>query len=576
MRGEDRATEETGGGAAPDAGPGDQEQSGDQEQPGVVTMLAEERRQRRATPPPLPSRRSPPPVPPPVMQAPSDIGQSGGRHFSIPAAAPPIAGLPAEAPSVVERFHPAAQRRRWWWERWRETPCWLTSMVVHLAVMLVIGSIAVPPARVTGFNSWMLAFADEHDPQAEADLVIVQMDETQQDGGEEGEHQNPPPRVEEEEEVAFHAPAPVEPPEVESPATVIEEIPEDVEEHFPPAEAESPDAPEPPTPIRLASAAAPREAEPPAAPEMPAFGSGPPGMLEQNPVYDYVVDRFILYDIGQLRGAAGQQAKREFQALGPYAVPALVRGLNRSASIQASCPVVVIASKLEQSLSSAGDYQMIRYAVENIGRGVPTNAPHLARLQSLREALRRQHLDRPDLLRQELASQGVAASNEIVHAVTGYAQAPHEKLAAGVHSADPRERLAAVAATSRLTRAITDGQRSHLAAQLILRLGDEDSLIRRQADAGLAALLEVDPRRSAEWVRNADAGDPRWFWRDRLAEFDRAKRIEKNARALLMQGMTFERQRRRDAAQERYRRLLEEFPGADAAREAALRLAAGG
>src|SRR5262249_10279778 len=61
----------------------------------------------------------------------------------------------------------------------------------------------------------------------------------------------------------------------------------------------------------------------------------------QAPEHDRIVDRFILYDIGRLRGVEGQQALQEFNRLGPDAIPAMVRGYNRACTIEASCPVIV-------------------------------------------------------------------------------------------------------------------------------------------------------------------------------------------------------------------------------------------
>src|SRR5690606_31817077 len=65
---------------------------------------------------------------------------------------------------------------------------------------------------------------------------------------------------------------------------------------------------------------------------------------------DRIVDDFIAYDIGQLRGTAGARARQQFAQLGPESIPALVRGLNKAAGIHASCPVGVIASKLVSTL----------------------------------------------------------------------------------------------------------------------------------------------------------------------------------------------------------------------------------
>ena len=105
---------------------------------------------------------------------------------------------------------------------------------------------------------------------------------------------------------------------------------------------------------------------------------------------DEIVHRFILYDIGQLRGAAGNEARREFTELGPSAIPALVRGLNRSGSIRASCPVGVISSKLRSVMGRNQNPALVHYAIENLGRGVKPTDPHARRIENLREELRRE------------------------------------------------------------------------------------------------------------------------------------------------------------------------------------------
>jgi len=101
---------------------------------------------------------------------------------------------------------------------------------------------------------------------------------------------------------------------------------------------------------------------------------------------DKIVDDFIAYDIGQIRGSAGQRAFNRFMALGKDSIPALVRGLNKSASIHASCPVGVIAGKLMNTLRLANDPAMRQYALDNIGVGVPENAPHYQRLLAMRKS----------------------------------------------------------------------------------------------------------------------------------------------------------------------------------------------
>jgi hypothetical protein len=98
---------------------------------------------------------------------------------------------------------------------------------------------------------------------------------------------------------------------------------------------------------------------------------------------DEIVDRFIQYDIGRLQGAAGMHARWEFERLGPEAIPALVRGLNKSASIRASCPIAVISSKLHRLLAVSEDPTHAKYAIENVGRNISWNAPHYRAIQTL-------------------------------------------------------------------------------------------------------------------------------------------------------------------------------------------------
>jgi hypothetical protein len=471
--------------------------------------------------------------------------------------------LPETAPSALERYHPLVLRRQWWCDRWRETPCWLTSMVTHLALLLVIGSLATPPSRQPGMTTWILVLGSEDEHLAEADLVIVQMDDQKQDGGDRGELLEQPSKTPSPDDAV-----PPPPDEDAKPEPVPDEPAETIADHLPSPAAETTEPAPPKPPLLLASAVTPVDVAPQPPAEVLPSGGGPPPFWD-NPWHEDVVARFIQYDIGNLRGAEGERARRDFEALGPHAVPALVRGLNQSASIQASCPVVVISSKLENALSQSGDQGMIRYAVDNIGRDVPENAPHLARLRALRDALIRTHLDRAEVIRQELAAQGIAASEQLAQQVIRYAQARPADLAAAFASPLPEERLAATLATSQLGFEPTPGQRSHLAAHLLLRLEDTDEAVRRHAESALAALLGVDPTE-----RNRLAGDPFVFWRARREAFDRNHRLEAAARAMLSQAAALDRRGRRGPAAERYRRIVEEFPGSQAADQAAARLAA--
>jgi hypothetical protein len=82
--------------------------------------------------------------------------------------------------------------------------------------------------------------------------------------------------------------------------------------------------------------------------------------------YDRIVDAFILYDLGKLRGLEGQQAKRAFEQLPPESIFALIRGLNRAAIIDQSCPAMVIGKKVRALLNRSRDAALLDYAIENI------------------------------------------------------------------------------------------------------------------------------------------------------------------------------------------------------------------
>jgi hypothetical protein len=106
---------------------------------------------------------------------------------------------------------------------------------------------------------------------------------------------------------------------------------------------------------------------------------------------DDIINRFMQYDIGTLRGAEGEKAKKEFDALQPEAIPALIRGLNRAAKLEHSCPATVIAKKLNGMLMASEDAKLLEFARDEIGAGVK-NSQHAAVLAQLRNnCLRRKN-----------------------------------------------------------------------------------------------------------------------------------------------------------------------------------------
>jgi hypothetical protein len=98
---------------------------------------------------------------------------------------------------------------------------------------------------------------------------------------------------------------------------------------------------------------------------------------------DDVIDRFVRQDIGVLKGEEARQAIKEFSALKPEAIPALIRGLNRTAKIEHSCPCVLIAKKLERLLLASDDRELLEYARDEIGTDVGKTR-HQPVLQDLR------------------------------------------------------------------------------------------------------------------------------------------------------------------------------------------------
>jgi hypothetical protein len=115
----------------------------------------------------------------------------------------------------------------------------------------------------------------------------------------------------------------------------------------------------------------------PLAPSLPAL------TREEEDKLDRTIDRFIQYDTGKLLGKEGLEALREFEKLGPEAIPALIRGLNRAADIDHSCPVLVITKKLVRLLGASNDAELMDFARENIGIGV-SSGKHAGLLRELR------------------------------------------------------------------------------------------------------------------------------------------------------------------------------------------------
>jgi hypothetical protein len=120
--------------------------------------------------------------------------------------------------------------------------------------------------------------------------------------------------------------------------------------------------------------------------------SGPGSLSPQEEErLDRIVNRFIEYDLGR---SADRQARQELEALGPEAIPALVRGLNRSALQRHSCPASVLHRKLRSLIRQVDDERTLRFIYDNVGAGVG-RSPYQGLIQDLKLAvvLRRRELD---------------------------------------------------------------------------------------------------------------------------------------------------------------------------------------
>ncbi len=104
---------------------------------------------------------------------------------------------------------------------------------------------------------------------------------------------------------------------------------------------------------------------------------------EEEKQFDAIIDRFIQFDIGKLTGDDGKKAKADFDKLGPEATFALVRGLNRAAKIEGSCPALIISKKLATFFAVTEDRELLEFARDNIGAGVQQSR-HSGMLSDLR------------------------------------------------------------------------------------------------------------------------------------------------------------------------------------------------
>jgi hypothetical protein len=101
---------------------------------------------------------------------------------------------------------------------------------------------------------------------------------------------------------------------------------------------------------------------------------------EEEDRLDRIIDRFIDHDTGRKRDP---QALRDMLDLGLEAIPALIRGINKSAQMSHSCPIVMLSKKLKQLVNVADDEEVTRFVRENVGAGLNRNNQYMPLIRDL-------------------------------------------------------------------------------------------------------------------------------------------------------------------------------------------------
>lgn len=263
----------------------------------------------------------------------------------------------------------------------------------------------------------------------------------------------------------------------------------------------------------------------PLAPSLPLLTPAEEAKLEA------IVERFIEYDIGKLKGAAGLKAKQDFERLGPEAIFVLIEGFNRAANLQSSCPAVIIGRKIAKILAASDDLGLMEFARENIGTGV-TARRHMATVKDLQFGA--------TLRRNALARRGAAAAK--VGGTRGKAPARMSlaelAAAAAKETGVPLRAILAEAGRRSGTSAF-DLLASHAdskdAAARKLALGLLAQQVQRQPADRLKSLLK-DNRPAVRALAARSVGARRLRWGGELIELlqDPEPQVQQSARAALV------------------------------------------
>ncbi len=271
---------------------------------------------------------------------------------------------------------------------------------------------------------------------------------------------------------------------------------------------------------------------------------------------DALINRFMEFDIGQLRGEEGARAKKEFEALPAEAIPALIRGLNRAAKLDHSCPAVVIAKKLNTLLMASEDSKLLDFARDEIGAGAERSkhAPVLAVLRS-NCAVRKNGLARAAPIGGGDKTPKTLTTEELVEAVSTLQGAKLRPLLVELETRKGDEVLGA------LQVAVTNSDPD---LQQLARLMIERNLSRQTVDVVKEKLKDGNPELRRAAAKVASLKWPTLFTSTIELLDDKAPEVREEAHKALMRfskGMDFGPEKdakaeERSAAMDRWREWL--------------------
>lgn len=500
---------------------------------------------------------------------------------------------PVEPPAAVAaRLRP--HWRQWCLQRWHETPCWLASLIIHLSVVITLGTLITPVRQTIGTRILVFVEGGGMDPEDQALEQLVSFEVPLPSDGPTALEPGGVPTLEPERPPATEPDDVATPEPDQQPATEPDEelhallqslstTAAAVEQHMNPTPAGEVPQPSPdpviarlqtpgepvgprstPTPPRIAGASATDVT--PILDQLGIPSHLTTGDRERTDI-DTVVDRFIAFDVGRLAGQEALAARRDFEQLGPDAIQELVRGLNKSAYVSASCPVVVISNKLAQALAKTEDPRLIEYAIANIGRGVPGNAPFADRLKAFRDELIRGR--GKVTVDSELARHGLAPTPKLTEQVDHLLGLPPQKLIRMVSSKDPRRAAAARVAITLRCQALAPDVQLSVAQQLTQSLSTADPANVPSLERTLCALYEELTGSPPEMSGGDFSTHEDWRQRWEQVGFDRRSRL---ASTLLAEAIQEEQEQRPLEAAQRYQRVVETLPDSQEADEAQRRL----